>query len=219
MLSDDLKHCPWPKSRPGWEPRYISGYEMPADGGHILGGPIQDGVVAGWMGTGVEQGLREMATQGRLCLELGSWLGWSARTMLDENPDLTVICADLFHPPVCPPGDEHPQPYQPTNQLELFIHRNWDYRDRIVIMPGESLLAISEVARVGISPDLVYVDSGHFWHICGPEIASCSFLWPDAKIFGDDYPIPGVTKAVQRAIAFYKGAGKLTGRFWELRVG
>jgi len=211
---NDLQSTEWPGERPPWNPQYADGFEMPPDGEHILNGIVENGAVRGWMNPEVHENLVRVSKLGNICLELGSWLGWSARTMLDSNPALHVICADMYRP-LDDPTDEE-RPYHPLNQLDLFMHRNWDYRYRITILQGHTLTAISEVVRCEIEPDLIYVDSGHHWHICGPEIASCCFLWPRTHIFGDDYPIAGVSKAVGVAVSTFSRPGRRTGRFWEL---
>jgi len=125
-------------------------------------------------------------------LEIGSFLGGSARQWLAASPHVVVVCVD--HWPDLPADSVaitgHRVGRRYRNQLSApgglyrsFVASMWDVRNRIVHVRRSSQEALPELHRLGLRPDLVYLDADK----TGTEIATCDVLFPDALIAGDDW--------------------------------
>lgn len=137
--------------------------------------------------------LDAIATRGvRVVLEIGSFLGGSARQWLAAAPDVVVVCIDPWADLVGPRPfvDAHPlgrafrgQLRAPGGLYDSFMSSMWDVRDRVIAVRGRSDAAVPELHALGLEPDMVYIDSDKK----GEDIAVCDVLFPKALIGGDDW--------------------------------
>lgn len=125
-------------------------------------------------------------------LEIGSFLGGSARQWLAAAPGVVVICVDPWPDLVDsrPLIDAHPigrafrqQLRAPEGVYRSFLSSVWDVRDRLIHVRGKSADALPKLHDLGVRPDLVYIDADKK----GNEIAACDDLFPNALIGGDDW--------------------------------
>jgi hypothetical protein len=125
-------------------------------------------------------------------LEIGSFLGGSARQWLAASRDVVVICVDPW-PDLTDPGlgiaahrigrAYRDQLRAPDGVYRSFISSMWDVRHRIVHVRGMALDVLPELHALGLRPDMVYIDADKKGH----EIPVCDELFPDAVITGDDW--------------------------------
>ena len=155
-----------------------------------LGKPISWCLDAGGKQLVVEQ-IRKRRLS--VILEIGVFLGGSARQWLEISDDIHVIAVDPWK------GGEwigrfaefHHQPSWARDQLtrdeegfyETFLLNLWPYRDRVTPVRGMSLEVLESIHRAGVRPDLVYLDGDKTGH----EIEVCHRLFPQAVLTGDDW--------------------------------
>ncbi len=127
----------------------------------------------------------------RVVLEIGVYLGGSARQWLSVSPDVLVVAVDLW-PQVTLSGFEVRDPIgrrywdqlsAPDGLYRTFLSSMWDERQRIVPVRSRSTEVLPELHALGLRPDLVYLDAGK----TGVEIPLLEQLFPDALISGDDW--------------------------------
>ena len=124
----------------------------------------------------------------QLILELGAWLGLSARYQMTVAPNARMICVDHWKG-----SSEHQSPSRRDvrdflpNLYERFIRRMWEYRDRLVPMRETTQNALIEIAGLGFRPDFIYVDADHSRAAVKADILKSRELFPDAQIMGDDW--------------------------------
>ena len=127
-----------------------------------------------------------------IVLEIGSFLGGSARQWLAASPDVVVICVDPWPDLVDsrPLIDTHPigrafrqQLRAPGGVYRSFLSSVWDVRDRLIHVRGKAVDALPALHGLGLRPDLVYLDADKK----GAEIAVCDELFPGALVGGDDW--------------------------------
>lgn len=132
-------------------------------------------------------------------VELGSWLGESARWMLDQDPCLTVACVDTWlgsRDHHNPRSEYHPM--LPT-LYETFLRNMWDYRDRCIPVRADTITGLGAVLDHGLRPDLVYVDAGHdAWSVYADVMGVMEFF-PGTHMVGDDWSHPAVQRGVRTA--------------------
>lgn len=164
---------PWPSRRPP------------------SGSPLQ-----GWLGDGNKRMLEALLPRGPcVVVELGSWLGLSARFMLERRPQATLVCVDTWEGSVEHKAEARHQAHLPTLHAS-FLHNLWDLRGRVVPVRAFSWDGLEEVARHGVRPDLVYVDASHETPDVLRDLATALRLFPDAILMGDDWRWRSVRRAV-----------------------
>ncbi len=153
---------------------------------------------------------RVLGPQTKLLVELGSWLGKSARFMLRAAPGATIICIDHWRG-----SAEHHAPRQPIGGTwkcptewadvngklprlhETFLRNMWPWRDRVVPLRGDTVTGLRELGRLRLAPDLVYIDAGHGYENVRADLRTALELFPAARIAGDDWIyFEGVRRAV-----------------------
>jgi hypothetical protein len=120
-------------------------------------------------------------------LELGSWMGKSARHMAQEmGSHGTIICVDHWKG-----SPEHVKSDEFTDVLptlyETFIKNQWELRDKIIMVREDTLTGMKMVHSCGIRPCIVYIDAGHEYDNVSKDISDAIALFPDALLIGDDY--------------------------------
>lgn len=141
---------------------------------------------------------RFLGPQTELIVELGSWLGCSARFMLKAAPNATLICIDHWkgsprHQQSCRNAvkDKLPRLY------ETFLRNMWPWRQRVVPLRADTADGMRELAGIGLTPDLVYVDANHDYQNVLADVGTALELFPSAQVAGDDWIyFDGVRRAV-----------------------
>jgi hypothetical protein len=201
----------WPSSKPGVKPY--------ADAE----------IVKGWFQPENKARLCELMADHphRYVVELGAWYGASARFFLEQSRDVTVFSVDIWDKELiaaafkdmCPefamPAemamllDEHPIG-------ETFMVNLWEFRDRLVPLKMTSIEGLHHVHRLGLVPDLIYVDANHEFRAVCNDVSTSVSLFPTTKICGDDYSWLDVKRAVNRCAQRHGRALRTKGEFWEL---
>ena len=123
-------------------------------------------------------------------LEVGVFLGGSARRWLDASPHVNVVGVDRWNDgPWANYARKRGRPEiaEQMNQRDglyrTFLTTNWEYRDRLTPVRAKSPAALFDIAALGLEPDLIYLDADK----SGVEIEICHQLFPTAVITGDDW--------------------------------
>lgn len=162
---------PWPDKRPNLK---MVPWALDAGGRHLVVEQIQEKRLA-------------------IILEIGVFLGGSAKIWLDSSPNVVVIAVDSWQnwPGIGDFARKHHQPEWVAEQLlcdeeafyRTFLSNLWDDRDRIIPMRSKALDALDELNKLGVKPDLVYLDSDK----SGSELEICKKFFPKAILTGDDW--------------------------------
>ena len=152
----------------------------------------------GWLSSETASMLcSHLTTNTRLAVECGSWLGMSARAILQAAPNAILVCCD--HWKGSPEHQPNERNYDWSRWLptlyETFLRNMWPWRERVIPIRADSLDALAEVHAAGLTPDLVYLDSEHTYDRVSRELAFCADHWPCAIIVGDDYNNREVARA------------------------
>lgn len=173
----------------------------------------------GWLGQGnsrlLEQLLREVQPQ--LIVEVGTWLGLSARYMLDLSP-AHVIAVDLW-------PDNYALDVAGITSGILIDHvvsTNWLYQERLTLLRKLSVDGLQEIASAGLSPDLIYIDASHERSYFMADLESASRLFPGAVLCGDDWSWfdelgRTIQPAVDRLAATRNQRVEVDGECWLVR--
>jgi hypothetical protein len=141
-------------------------------------------------------------------VEIGTWLGLSARFICDAAPNATLYAVDHWNglPLVEWKGFgllETEWKKLAPDPWAQFVRDCWAYRERIVPVRTDSWAGIEYLAGrfaradKRIIPDLVYIDGGHGYERVLGDIVRVRRAWPRAVIVGDDWTWPGVKQAVE----------------------
>ena len=186
----------------------------------------------GWLGHGNKAFLTSCVKNKniKVIVELGSWYGKSAHLMMTEaNHDITLFCVDKWSGEDIKDGnqvitaekfgdmvDEHPL-------YETFIKNLWEYKDKVVPLKMTTLEGLKVIHKLGVKPDVVYVDANHTYDDVKAEFMLIKELFPKTQICGDDYNFKGVEKAVEEMAVTYNmkvSHDELTGKnyknFWSV---
>lgn len=155
-------------------------------------------------------------------IELGTWLGASARWMLDNAPNAVCICVDWWQ------GDQYinrsPRFHPLIHRLyDRFVWRNWMYRDRIIPVKEVTLYGMMRISELApdFVPDLIYVDANHAYEAARADIDMAYKLWPSVVLVGDDWDpaqFPGVIQAVEESRDRYGMELEQQGKAWKLKA-
>ena len=130
-----------------------------------------------------------------MVVELGSWLGLSARFFLDIAPNAMVICVDHWQGSLEHHHDEKWRKMLPT-LYETFLVNLWSYRDRIIPLKAGTIEGLKLIHSLGIHPDLIYIDASHEYDAVFQDVQTAMALFPKSTICGDDWSWDGVRQAV-----------------------
>lgn len=139
-------------------------------------------------------------------IEVGSWLGASARFMAKLQPENGKLYAvDTWNGSIEHIQERLPQlSYLFQQFLSNVIHTG--LTDTIVPIRMRSVEAAK---ALNISADLIYLDAAHDTDsVCEDVLAWLPHLNPDGVFCGDDWHAPSVRKGVERALQ--KTGGKYT---------
>lgn len=153
--------------------------------------------------------------QVKVVVELGSWLGLSAKWFVNNCPNAAVICVDHWEGS----REHHKNPnyaqFLPT-LYDTFLVNMWQWRDRIIPVRSTSVEGLKEIHSLGVKPDLVYIDAAHEREPVYQDTKTAIECFPDAQIFGDDWPMPPLQEGVRQALAEHGLSHRLKhqGRIW-----
>jgi hypothetical protein len=182
MSLDELRRrYPWPNDKPAVEPN---------PGGWC------DGDAIALLG-------RYLSPETTLVMELGTWLGLSARHILGLAPHATLICADHWKG-----SPEHQGRSPEFEQLlpklwETFCVNMWYMRDRVVPMRADVVAAMREVAQLGLQPDVIWIDADHEKMAVVAHMTIALDLFPEADVLGHDHCWDSVREAVDHIVNLY----------------
>jgi hypothetical protein len=148
-------------------------------------------------------------------LELGSWLGGSCRWFLKRCPNAHVICVDTFKGNPGYAADGHLGPKLATAQ-QVFYRNQWESRDRVTVLPVNSIRGMSFVHAAGILPDVIFVDACHRFTDAITDIRLAIEFFPQAAIVGDDWHRREVRRAVESVGADLKLQWRHTKQGWTI---
>lgn len=122
----------------------------------------------------------------RLVVELGSWLGASARFILLNAPNSIVICVDHWKGSIEHHTESVARKVLPT-LYEDFLALNWEQRDRIIPVRENTIDGLRVIAEYGLVPDLIFLDAAHDYESVKADLETAEQLFPTSTIIGDDY--------------------------------
>lgn len=145
----------------------------------------------------------------KLIIEVGTWLGMSALNMAHilkrfGHRDTLILCVDTWLGSV-----EHWENPEFFGQLKLkngypafyyeFLSNvvKYGFEETILPLPMTSTIAAKFLKSKGIQADLIYIDGSHDFEDVALDLAHYwRLLRPGGVLFGDDFGMPGVEKAV-----------------------
>jgi len=148
-------------------------------------------------------------TQPKLIVEIGSWLGASAIYMASHT-DAEILCIDTWTgAPEMWTDKTDPERYQ---ALKIEQGMPTIYRDflsnvvragkqhQITPFPVPSTVGLTALRKLGIKPDLIYIDGDHTYRNVQTDISMSCELFPQI-ICGDDFIYwPDVARAVTKEL-------------------
>ena len=116
-------------------------------------------------------------------LEIGSFLGGSTLRWLRASPDLVVVAVDPWQDgwrattsPVAGYPDQRDGLNASNGLFEMFLRNVLPFAERVVPVRAASPMVLDELARLGLRPDLVFIDAAK---LTG-DLVTASELWPEA---------------------------------------
>ncbi len=122
--------------------------------------------------------LRTYQSQPVSVLEIGSWIGGSAKVFLDLLPLGRITCVDVFD------GKFLGHPEQESD----FDRNVAPYGDRVEKIKSRSIPALDGLAQAGRSFDIIYVDGSHTRDDALMDtVLAWRMLKPNGTMIWDDY--------------------------------
>jgi len=133
-------------------------------------------------------------------VEIGSWLGLSARFILDHAPHAHLYCVDTWRG-----SPEHHRKAEYRSRLprlyETFLVNVWEHRDRLTPVRCDSVIGMRHLAnRLNVRPEMVYIDADHSAAGVSRDLRTALNLWPAARIVGDDWTWNSVRAGVSAVL-------------------
>ena len=126
-------------------------------------------------------------------IEFGVWLGMSTNFIAENTTsDSTIICVDWWK------GNTSIGTIIKNDDLyKRYIDNVWKYKDKIIPIKMDGRDAAVYLSKIGIKPDLIYLDMGHSYEEVINDLKIIIKSFPETIIIGDDYLYwSGVKKAV-----------------------
>lgn len=138
----------------------------------------------------------------KVVIDGGSFMGQSAWHMSKCAKNATIIAIDHWQGSI-----EHQKNYKEILPViyETFLVNLWDLRDRLIPVRSSSIEGMTEVASLGIVPDLVYIDWSHDVKSVEDDVSCAISLFPDSIICGDDWTWSNVREGVRLAVSRFPG--------------
>ncbi len=166
----------------------------------------------GWLCPDTADALKEhLGVNTHIVVECGTWLGFSARAILDAAPLTHLICIDTWMGSPehwndkTPDGSPGAWASRLPTLFEVCQRNLWPYHPRVTLVRADSLLGLALVHEADLSPDLIYLDTKHTTGRVMAELSVCLELFPDSPIVGDDFSNTCVEAAARHH-------AKITGR-------
>jgi len=125
-----------------------------------------------------------------LIIEIGSFLGSSIKIWLNASPNVYVIAIDPWEGEWWIDYAKTHGRYQLAEQFSrddgpylTFLVSLWEYKGRLFPVRGKSPDKLYELAKLAITPDLIYFDSDKM----GADIEVAHRLFPGTILTGDDW--------------------------------
>ena len=155
----------------------------------------------GWLSPGTKEMLLRFLVNGTEVIELGSWLGRSARFMLDNCSRLRLVCVDHW---MTEPGGSNELRTQQYAEFrdglyEKFLTACWPYRDRIVPILASTTAGMWRCRVANLRPSMIYVDASHEAEHVRGDIQIARQYFPAAVLVGDDWRLDSVKAGVELA--------------------
>ena len=141
-----------------------------------------------------------------LILEIGSYIGMSARLLLNCAKNASLICVDPWWGMVdVETITNGVAKKESISEYDMFISNMWDYKDRIIPVRSLSQIGLHDIYNSGVKPEMVYIDGWPDFYQVVAELELIHRFFPDAKIFGNEWELkpkdgasaPNVSGAVQ----------------------
>ncbi len=128
----------------------------------------------------------------RTIVEIGGELGGSTRFFLNTFADSRVITIDPWGEGYGHVARRWPDVAEFAKAdnyayYRVFLSLNWRWRHRLWPMRTTSGVALPQLFRLGLRPDLIYLDGLHTYHGCYDDLALSHYLFPAALVCGDDW--------------------------------
>lgn len=155
--------------------------------------------LTGWFAGPNRTAMLPTVQKSKKIVELGSFQGLSAKWFCEQmNPDATLICIDHWKG-----SDEHHRRPDWEEKLATlygtFLENLQPWQAQVVPMKTTTLDGIAELSRLGIVPDMFYVDAAHDTESVFQDTTAILETFPEAEIFGDDWPHDSVRAGVVKA--------------------
>jgi len=121
----------------------------------------------------------EVASHAKFMVELGTYLGTTAKVMLVANPHLHLWCVDIF------------TAFAFNREVAAYFLREEIHQGRCELISGDSIKGSGMLMHMNGKLDAVWVDDGHLEEDVKRDIRSfLPLLRPGGTIFGHDFDIP-----------------------------
>lgn len=129
----------------------------------------------------------------KLVVEIGSWLGESARLILLQQSVKMLYCVDTWLGSLEHQGMDA---YLLDTIYERFLANCKDLVDRLEPVRMDSVNGVLFLGQRGFEPDLVFLDGGHhYWQVTA-DLNVIHECWPKTPILCDDARDRGVANAI-----------------------
>lgn len=165
----------------------------------------------GWMYDAELLWLADRASEHRLIVELGCFVGRSTRAMADNTLG-TVVAFDWFLGPTDSMGEVRYHFPKPKNQLEEFRRNLADHiaSGKVVVMVGDH-----RRFRFDARPDMVFIDGDHkYENVVNDVDAWMHRLASGGLLCGHDVEIPDVRRAVTELLPDHQVVPATTIWYW-----
>ena len=159
--------------------------------------PVNNKIKMGWFTPNnqvlLKKYLINRCSKKSVIIEFGTWLGMSAKFICKHTTsDTKLLCVDWWK------GDTSIGVRRDQDELyKRFIDNTWEFRNKIIPVRMDGKKAATYLSKLGIKPDLIYLDMGHSYEEVIADLKVIVPAFPNTIIIGDDYLYwPGVKKAV-----------------------
>lgn len=153
----------------------------------------------GWFPKWNQRLLLPLVKDKKLVLEVGSWLGRSAREWLNHS-EANVICVDTWEGSV----EHNKKDDRVINLYNTFLSNQKRWCSRVFPMKMTSVQALLTLQKYDVKPDFIYIDASHQYEDVYTDLSMCYNAYPNALICGDDWGWHNKTqsrrKTVQEAV-------------------
>ena len=141
-------------------------------------------LLGNWTNLLLQEALHEV--EPRLVVEVGSWLGYSAMTILKAAPRCELFCLDtwLGEAGLYEASDNRAVI---KNSYERFLANTWEQRDRIRPFRIDSVGGLRMIHLAGLVPDLIFIDGNHEYEGAYGDLHVSMTRFPEAVLILDDY--------------------------------